>query len=165
MIYKFKGITPDIEKANFIAASADIIGDVIAEENSSIWFNCTVRGDIAPIRIGKNSNIQDNSVIHVGYDIATIVGNNVTVGHKVLLHGCTIEDGCLIGMGAIILERSVLGSESIVGAGAVITMGKVFPPRSLIIGSPARVIRTLTDEEIEGSRKNTESYVEISKKY
>ncbi len=165
MIYKFKGITPDIEKANFVAPSADIIGDVIAEENSSIWFNCTVRGDIAPIRIGKNSNIQDNSVIHVGYDIATIVGNNVTVGHKVLLHGCTIEDGCLIGMGAIILERSVIGSESIVGAGALITMGKIFPPRSLIIGSPARAIRTLTDEEVEGSRKNTNSYIEISKEY
>ena len=165
MIYKFKGITPDIEKANFVAPSADIIGDVIAEKNSSIWFNCTVRGDIAPIRIGKNSNIQDNSVIHVGYDIATIVGNNVTVGHKVLLHGCTIEDGCLIGMGAIILERSVIGRESIVGAGALVTMGKKFPPRSLILGSPARSIRTLTDEEVEGSRKNTASYVEISKEY
>ncbi len=165
MIHKFNGMTPDIKKANFVAASADIIGDVTAEENSSIWYNCTLRGDIAPITIGKNSNVQDNTVIHVGHDVPTIIGDNVTIGHRVLLHGCIIEEGCLIGMGAIILDNSVIGKESIVGAGALITMGKKFPPRSLILGSPARAIRTLTDEEVEGSRKNTNSYVKISKEY
>ncbi len=165
MIHKFNGMTPNIEKANFVAASADIIGDVTAKENSSIWYNCTLRGDIAPITIGKNSNVQDNTVIHVGHDVPTIIGDNVTIGHRVLLHGCIIEAGCLIGMGAIILDNSVIGKESIVGAGALVTMGKKFPPRSLILGSPARAIRTLTDEEVEGSRKNTNSYVKISKEY
>ncbi|MCK5197406.1 MAG: gamma carbonic anhydrase family protein [Spirochaetales bacterium] len=165
MIYKFKETTPDIKKANFVADSADIIGDVTAEENSSIWYNCTLRGDIAPIKIGKNSNIQDNSVLHVNHETPTIVGNNVTIGHRVLLHSCTIEDGCLIGMGAIILDNSVIGSESIVGAGALVTMGKNFPPRSLILGSPAKTVRTLTEEEVESIRKNVASYVEISKEY
>ncbi|MDA3939516.1 MAG: gamma carbonic anhydrase family protein [Spirochaetia bacterium] len=165
MIHKFNGMTPNIEKSNFVAASAEIIGDVSSEEGSSIWYNSTLRGDIAPITIGKNSNVQDNSVIHVGHDVPTIIGDNVTIGHRVLLHGCTIEDGCLIGMGAIILDNSVIGKESIVGAGALVTMGKKFPPRSLILGSPAKVIRSLTDEEVEGSKKNTESYVKISMEY
>ncbi len=165
MIYKFNGITPDIEKANFVAMSADIIGEVTAEENSSIWYNCTLRGDIAPIKIGKNSNVQDNTVIHVGHDVPTIVGDNVTIGHRVLLHGCIVEDGCLIGMGAIILDNSVIGRESIVGAGALVTMGKKFPPRSLILGSPAKEIRTLTEEEVESIKQNVASYVEISKEY
>ncbi len=165
MIHNFRGKTPDLEKANFVAMSADIIGDVTAGENSSIWYNCTIRGDIAPIKIGRNSNIQDNSVIHVGHDVPTLIGDNVTIGHRVLLHGCTIEDGCLIGMGAIILDNSVIGSESIVGAGSLVTMGKKFPVRSLIIGSPARAIRKLTDEEIESIKKNVASYVEISGRY
>ncbi len=165
MIHIFKGTAPDIEKANFVADSADIIGDVTLDANSSIWYNCTLRGDIAPIKIGKNSNIQDNSVLHVNHETPTIVGNNVTIGHRVLLHSCTIEDGCLIGMGAIILDNSVIGSESIVGAGALVTMGKKFPPRSLILGSPAKAIRSLTEEEVESIRKNVASYVAISKEY
>lgn len=165
MIYKFKEAAPDIGKANFIAESADIIGDVTAEENSSIWYNCTIRGDIAPIKIGKNSNVQDNSVIHVNHDKGTTIGNNVTIGHRVLLHACTIEDGCLIGMGAIILDNSIIGSESIVGAGSLVTLGKKFPPRSLILGSPAKAIRSLTEEEVESIRKNVASYVAISKEY
>jgi len=165
MIHKFNGITPNIDKANFVAKSAEIIGDVTAKENSSIWYNCTLRGDIAPITIGKNSNVQDNTVIHVNHETGTVIGDNVTIGHRVLLHACTIEEGCLIGMGAIILDNSVIGKESIVGAGSLVTMGKKFPPRSLILGSPAKAVRTLTDKEVEGSRKNTESYVNISKKY
>lgn len=165
MIYKFKGITPDLEKANFVAASADIIGDVILDANSSIWYNCTLRGDIESIRIGKNTNIQDNTVVHVGYDVGTVIGDNVTVGHSAIIHGCTIEDNCLIGMGAIILNHAVIGKESIVGAGALVTTGKKFPPRSLIMGSPAKLIRSISDKELEGSRKNTESYVKISKEY
>lgn len=165
MIYDFEGITPDIERANFVAESADVIGDVTAEKNSSIWYNCTLRGDIESIRIGKNSNIQDNTVVHVGYDVGTVIGDNVTIGHRAIIHGCTIGDDCLIGMGAIILNHAVIGKESIVGAGALVTTGKKFPPRSLILGSPAKWIRSVTDEEIEDSRKNTESYVKISKEY
>jgi len=165
MIYKFKGTTPDIERANFVAESADIIGDVTTEKNSSIWYNCTLRGDIESIRIGKNSNIQDNTVVHVGYDVGTVIGDNVTIGHRAIIHGCTIGDDCLIGMGVIILNHAVIGKESIVGAGALVTTGKKFPPRSLILGSPAKWIRSVTDEEIEDSRKNTESYVKISKEY
>ncbi len=165
MIYKFKGITPDIEKANFVAPSADIIGDVTLDENSSVWYNCTLRGDIESIRIGKNSNIQDNTVVHVGYDVGTVVGDNVTIGHQALIHGCSIGDDCLIGMGAIILNHAEIGKESIVGAGALVTMGKKFPPRSLILGSPAKWIRSVTDEELEGTRENTKSYVKISKEY
>ena len=165
MIYDFEGITPDIERANFVAESADVIGDVTAEKNSSIWYNCTLRGDIESIRIGKNSNIQDNTVVHVGYDVGTVIGDNVTIGHRAIIHGCTIGDDCLIGMGAIILNHAVIGKESIVGAGALVTTGKKFPPRSLILGSPAKWIRSVTGEEIEDSRKNTESYVKISKEY
>ena len=165
MIYDFEGITPDIERANFVAESADVIVDVTAEKNSSIWYNCTLRGDIESIRIGKNSNIQDNTVVHVGYDVGTVIGDNVTIGHRAIIHGCTIGDDCLIGMGAIILNHAVIGKESIVGAGALVTTGKKFPPRSLILGSPAKWIRSVTDEEIEDSRKNTESYVKISKEY
>lgn len=165
MIHKFKGTAPDIEKANFVAESADVIGNVTAGENSSIWYNCTIRGDIESIRIGKNTNIQDNTVVHVGYDVGTVIGDNVTVGHRAIIHGCTIGDDCLIGMGAIILNDAVIGKESIVGAGALVTAGKKFPPRSLILGSPAKVIRSVTDEEVEGTRKNTESYVNISKEY
>ena len=165
MIHKFNEMTPNIEKANFVADSAEIIGNVTAKENSSIWYNCTLRGDIAPITIGKNSNVQDNTVIHVNHETGTIIGDNVTIGHRVLLHACTIEEGCLIGMGAIILDNAVIGRESIVGAGSLVTMGKKFPPRSLILGSPAKVVRSLTDEDIEGSRKNTKGYVDISKEY
>ena len=165
MIYKFKGITPDIEKANFVAASADIIGDVTLDANSSIWYSCTIRGDIESIRIGKNTNIQDNTVVHVGYDVGTVIGDNVTVGHRAIIHGCTISNDCLIGMGAIILNHAEIGKESIVGAGALVTAGKKFPPRSLILGSPAKWIRSVTDEELEGTRENTKSYVKISKEY
>lgn len=165
MIHKFNGMTPDIEKSNFVAMSADVIGDVTAKENSSIWYNCTLRGDIAPIRIGENSNIQDNSVIHVNHDKGTVVGDNVTIGHRVLLHACTIEEDCLIGMGSIILDNSVIGKESIVGAGSLVTMGKKFPPRSLILGSPAKVVRSLSEEEVESIRENVASYVAISKEY
>ncbi len=165
MLHKFNDMKPNITKANFVADSADIIGDVTTEENSSIWYNCTLRGDIAPIKIGKNSNVQDNSVIHVNHDVGTIIGENVTIGHRVLLHACTVEDSCLIGMGAIILDNSIIGKESIVGAGSLVTMGKKFPPRSLILGSPAKVVRALTEEEVKSIRENAASYVEISKEY
>ena len=165
MIYNFKNMEPDVAVSAFIAPSADLIGAVTVGENSSVWYNVTLRGDIAPITIGKNSNVQDNSVVHVGHDVPAVIGNNVTIGHNVIIHACTIKDYSLVGMGAIILDYAVIEQESIVGAGSLVTKGKTFPPRSLIMGSPARFIRELTPEEIQGIRNNVQSYVDISQEY
>lgn len=163
MIYKHKNQAPDISKACFIAESADIIGEVSLGEDSSIWFNTTLRGDIASVKVGKRSNIQDGSTLHVNYNMPCIVGDNVTVGHGVILHGATVEDGCLIGMGAIILNQAVIGKESIVGAGALVTEGKIFPPRSMILGSPAKKVRELTEEEVEKIKENVADYIKKGK--
>ncbi len=165
MIYSYKGKKPVLAETVFAAPSADIIGEVEAGENSSFWYNVTVRGDIAPVKIGKNTNIQDNSVVHVGHDVPAVIGDNVTIGHSVIIHACTIEDNSLIGMGAVILDYAVIGRESIVGAGSLVTKGKKFPPRSLIMGSPAKLIRELTEEEVAGILSNAESYVEILEDY
>ena len=163
MIYKYKDKTPDVKKAVFVAGSADIIGEVELGKNSNIWYNCTLRGDIAPVIVGENTNIQDNSVLHVAHDLPCIVGNNVTVGHGVILHGTVVKEGCLIGMGAILLNNSVIGEYSVVGAGALVTEGKEFPPRSLIIGSPAKRIREITDEEIKKMKANIDEYIELGR--
>ena len=163
MIYKYKEKTPDTEKAVFVAESADIIGEVKLGENSNIWYNSTLRGDIAPVIVGDNTNIQDNSVLHVAHELPCIVGNNVTVGHSVILHGTEVKDGCLIGMGAILLNNSVIGENSVVGAGALVTEGKEFPPRSLIIGSPAKRVREITDEELANMKANVDEYIELGK--
>lgn len=165
MVYNFKNKKPIISETAFIAPSADIIGEVTVGESSSIWYNVTIRGDIAPVVIGKNSNVQDNSVIHVGHDVPAVIGNNVTIGHNVIVHACTIKDNSLIGMGAIILDYAEIGEESIVGAGSLVTKSKKFPPRSLIMGSPARLIRELSEEEIQGIRDNVQSYVDIVIEY
>lgn len=165
MVYNFKNKKPIISETAFIAPSADIIGEVTVGESSSIWYNVTIRGDIAPVVIGKNSNVQDNSVIHVGHDVPAVIGNNVTIGHNVIVHACTIKDNSLIGMGAIILDYAEIGEESIVGAGSPVTKSKKFPPRSLIMGSPARLIRELSEEEIQGIRDNVQSYVDIALEY
>ena len=163
MIYKYKDKTPDVEKAVFVAESADIIGEVKLGRNSNIWYNSTLRGDIAPVSVGDNTNIQDNSVLHVAHDLPCIVGSNVTVGHSVILHGTEVKDGCLIGMGAILLNNSVIGENSVVGAGALVTEGKEFPPKSLIIGSPAKRVREITDKELESMKANIDEYIELGK--
>ena len=147
MILKFKDHYPEIHPSAWIAPSADLIGNVEIAEESSVWFGCVLRADINKIQIGKRSNIQDLSMIHTDFDTSTIIGDDVTIGHKVMLHGCTIEDGCLIGMSATILDNAVIGKGSIVGANSLVTAGKVFPPNSLIMGSPAKVVKQLSEEE------------------
>ena len=173
MIHKFKDMLPSVKQGTWIAPSADVIGEVTIGEDCSIWFGCVVRGDVHYISIGDRTNIQDLSMIHVTHykngdrstGNPTVIGNDVTVGHRVMLHGCTIEDACLIGMSATILDGAVIGKESIVGAGALVTKNKVFPPRSLIVGSPAKVVRELNDEEVAELYASAKRYVEFKKDY
>jgi len=173
MLHKFKDITPNIGKNTWIAPSADVIGEVECGEECSIWFGCVVRGDVNYIKIGSRTNIQDLSMIHVTHykkadksdGNPTVIGDDVTVGHRVMLHGCTIEDACLIGMSATILDGAVIAKESIVGAGALVTKNKKFPPRSLIVGSPAKVVRELTDDEVKELYASASRYVEFKKDY
>ncbi len=165
MLYKYKQYMPDVAKAAFVAESADISGEVYAEEESSFWFHASVRGDIAPISIGKGSNVQDNSVLHVTKDLPLKIGKNVTIGHTAILHSCSIGDNCLVGMGATVLDKAEIGEESIIGAGALVTQNKKFPPRSLLIGSPAKVARQLSEEEVESIKQNAEEYIELAHEY
>jgi len=177
MIVPFKAYTPKLAKGAWIAQGATVIGDVEMGEDSAVWFGCVVRGDVHAVRIGARSNIQDLSMIHVTHHKGkerkmdgsdghpTIIGNDVTVGHRVMLHGCTIEDACLIGMSATILDGAVIGKESIVGAGSLVTKNKVFPPRSLIMGSPAKVVRELTDEEVAELYASAKRYVAFKNEY
>ncbi len=173
MIHSFKEWSPAAGANTWIAGSADVIGNVTMGEECSIWFGCVVRGDVHYISIGDRTNIQDLSMVHVTHykkaDMSdgnpTIIGSDVTVGHRVMLHGCTIEDACLIGMSATILDGAVIGRESIVGAGALVTKNKVFPPRSLIMGSPAKVVRELTDEEVAELYASARRYVAFKEDY
>lgn len=173
MIMAFQGVSPNIAKNVFVAPSADIIGDVRIGEGSSIWFGVVIRGDVNQISIGKNTSIQDRSVVHVTHytredksdGFATSVGDNVTVGHSVTLHGCTIEDACLIGMSSTILDGAVIGKESIVAAGSLVTKNKNFPPRSMIMGNPAKVVRSLTNEEVASLYKSAVNYVKFMGHY
>ncbi len=164
-IVPFEGRVPKIHPTAFIAPTAMIIGDVTIGENASVWYGCVLRGDLDPIRVGNGSNIQDNSVLHTGLDEPCIVKDNVTVGHMACLHGCTIEDGCLIGMMATVLNRTVIPRDSIVGAGSLVSEGKTFAERSLILGLPAKAVRSLTQEDIDGSYFNTAKYVENARRH
>ncbi len=162
-IYPHLDQTPRIGDEVLIAQQAIVIGDVEIGARSSIWYGAVVRGDVHYIRIGEGTNIQDNSVIHVTTGVnPTIVGSNVTVGHKVILHGCTIEDGALIGMGAIVMDRAVVGAGALVAAGAIVTENTVIPPRTLAVGIPARPKRELTAEEIATQAKSPPHYVELA---
>ena len=165
MILKFKNFYPQIEKSAWIAPSADLIGDIHIGENSSVWFGCVIRADVNEVRIGKNTNIQDLSCIHTDTNSKTIIGDNVTIGHKVMLHGCKIENNCLIGMSATILDNAVIGEGSIVGANSLVTYGKVFPPRSLIMGSPAKVVRELSEDEVNNLIEHAKHYVDYKNEY
>ncbi|KIM13383.1 MAG: acetyltransferase [Sulfurovum sp. FS08-3] len=173
MTLKFKEWSPQLGQNAWIAQGASVIGNVEMGEDSAVWFGAVVRGDVHYIKIGARSNIQDLSMVHVTHykkeDMSdgnpTIIGNDVTVGHRVMLHGCTIEDACLIGMSATILDGAVIGKESIVGAGSLVTKNKVFPPRSLIMGSPAKVVRELNDDEVAELYASAARYVKFKNEY
>lgn len=159
-IFQLGEFTPDIDPSAWVADSANVIGKVRLEANSSVWFNVTIRGDNDLITLGENSNLQEGAVLHTDPGKQLTIGKNVTVGHQAMLHGCTIGDGSLIGMQAIILNNAKIGKNCLVGAGAVVTEGKEFPDNSLIIGSPAKVARTLTDEQAAALAGSSASYVE-----
>jgi len=166
MIRPFRGQHPQVHPTAFIEASAQVIGDVVIGEESSIWFNAVVRGDVVHIRIGDRTNIQDGTVVHVTNGThATILEDEVTVGHNVTLHGCYIERGCLIGMGSIVMDDARIGARSIVAAGALVAPGTIVPPRSLVIGVPAKVKRALTDEEVAGLEVYWRNYIEYTRAY
>jgi carbonic anhydrase/acetyltransferase-like protein (isoleucine patch superfamily) len=166
MIQPFLNVLPRHDASNFIADSAAVIGDVTLGRNASIWFQATVRGDVNWIRIGDDSNVQDNAVVHVTNRVApTSIGSGVTVGHSAVVHGCTIHDNVLVGIGAIILDHAVIERDCLIGAGALVTTGTHIPARSLVLGSPARVVRSLTDEEVEKIRQFARNYVRYSRIY
>ena len=150
---------------NWIAPNASIIGDVTLEKNTSIWFNVTLRGDIENIYVGEGSNIQDGSVLHTDPGYPLRIGKNVTIGHLVMLHGCTVGDNSLIGIGAVILNNAKIGKNCIIGANALVTENKEIPDNSLVIGSPGKIIRSITDEEVKSITKNAIHYQKNWKKY
>lgn len=165
MVMDFEGVNPIISENTYISESVDIIGNVQVEDNVNIWFGTRLRGDMNKIVIGKNSNIQENSVVHVDINSPCIIGKNVTIGHGAIIHGCNISDNVLIGMGSIILNDAKIGKNTIIGAGSLITQGKSFQEGVLILGNPAKVVRELTDAEIESIQRSADNYVKLSEKY
>jgi carbonic anhydrase/acetyltransferase-like protein (isoleucine patch superfamily) len=166
VLHAYNGLAPKLGVGVFIAEGAQVIGDVEIGDHSSVWFNTVVRGDIHHIRIGVRTNVQDGSVCHVMRgECPVILGDSVTIGHGVVLHGCTVESHCLVGMNSTLLNNATVGEYSIVAAGALIPEGMVVPPRSLVMGMPARVRRTLTDEEVTSIDAYAERYCEYKNKY
>ena len=164
-IYQLDDLTPSIHPTAWVADSAQVIGQVVLEENVSIWFGVILRGDNDVISIGKGSNIQENSVLHIDRGHPLVIGENVTVGHQVTLHGCTIGNNSLIGIAAVVLNGAKIGNNCLVGAGALVTEGKEFPDGSMIIGSPAKAVKQLSPEQIEGLKRSAEHYVENAVRY
>ncbi|GAB4072719.1 gamma carbonic anhydrase family protein [Barrientosiimonas marina] len=165
MIDPFKQTKPDIHPSVFIAHDADVIGDVTILEDASIWFKTVIRGDVAPTKIGRRVNIQDLSLIHQSPDLPVTVEDDVTVGHQVTLHACTIRNNALIGMGSLIMDNAEVGEYAFIGAGSLVPPGKKIPPYSLALGRPAKVVRTLTDEDYAEMARIRKSYVEKSQYY
>ena len=164
-IYQLGDDTPEVHPTAYVADSADVIGKVHLAENSSVWFGVVIRGDTDHIRIGRGSNIQDNSVLHTDEGIELVIGEDVTVGHGVMLHGCSIGDGALIGIGAIVLNRARIGRGCLVGAGSLVPEGKEYPDHSLIMGSPAKVVRTLSPEQAERLARGAGYYAARGQSY
>jgi carbonic anhydrase/acetyltransferase-like protein (isoleucine patch superfamily) len=164
-IYELDGVAPRLADSAWVADSAQVIGNVVLGEGSSVWFGAVLRGDTETITLGAGSNIQDGSVLHADLGFPMTVGENVTVGHQVMLHGCTIGDESLIGIGATVLNGAKIGKNCLVGAGSLVTEGKQFPDGSMIIGSPARVVKSLTPEQIEGLRLSAHHYIVNAERY
>lgn len=171
MIRKYENSAPKIDETCFIATQTEVIGKVILAENVNVWYGCILRGDINSIEIGANTNVQENTVIHVDKSLEnsdygkTIIGKNVTIGHRALIHGCTIEDNCLIGMGAIILSGAVIGEGSIIGAGALVKENEKIPPRSLVVGIPGKVRGKVSDERVAAILNSAKHYVDLAEKH
>ena len=162
MLQAYGNLRPQIDPAARVAETAVVVGEVSVEAGASLWYGAVLRGDEAPIRVGRDSNIQDNAVLHCDEGFPMTVGRGVTVGHGAILHGCTVEDGALIGMGAVLLNGCVIGADSLVAAGALVTQGAVIPPGSLVVGSPARVKRPLRPDELAGLAQDTGKYLRLS---
>lgn len=164
-LYELDGIAPRVAESAWVADSAEVMGNVALGEDASIWFGAVLRGDNDPITIGAGTNVQDGSVLHADIGQPLTLGERVTVGHKVMLHGCTIGDESLIGIGAVVLNGAKIGRHCLVGAGALVTEGKEFPDGSMILGSHARVVRQLTPEQIDGLRRSAQVYVENARRF
>ena len=164
-IYSLDGLAPQIADSAWVADSAQVIGDVTLALDANVWFGVVIRGDTDAVRIGQGSNIQDGSVLHADLGKPLTIGDHVTVGHKVMLHGCTIGDGSLIGIGAVVLNGAKIGKSCLVGAGSLVTENKAFPDGSMIVGSPAKVIRPLTPEQVAGLHQSALHYIENARRY
>ena len=164
-IYQLDSIAPTVATTAWVADSAEVMGNVTLAADSNVWFGVVIRGDNEPITIGEGSNIQDGSVMHADHGKPLVVGKHVTVGHMVMLHGCTIGDESLIGIGAVVLNGAKIGKNCLVGAGSLVTEGKEFPDGSMIMGSPAKVVRELSPEQIEGLRQSAQHYVENAHRF
>jgi len=164
-VYELDGTQPRVADSAWVADSAQVMGNVVLGEDSSVWFGTVIRGDTEAITVGRGSNIQDASVLHADIGKPLTIGDNVTVGHQVMLHGCTIGDESLIGIGAIVLNGAKIGRHCLVGAGALVTEGKEFPDGSMIIGSPAKAVRQLTPEQIEGLKLSAQHYMDNARRF
>ena len=164
-VYELDGTQPRVADSAWVAYSAQVMGNVVLGEDSSVWFGTVIRGDTETITVGRGSNIQDASVLHADIGKPLTIGDNVTVGHQVMLHGCTIGDESLIGIGAIVLNGAKIGRHCLVGAGALVTEGKEFPDGSMIIGSPAKAVRQLTPEQIEGLKLSAQHYMDNARRF
>jgi len=164
MIHDFEDRKPELAPGVFVAWNAEVLGSVKLAPGSSVWYSATLRGDINRIELGELTNVQDACVLHVTEERPCVLGSRVTVGHGAILHGCAVGDGCLVGMGAVILDGAEIGEGSIVAAGALVTQGKRFPPRSMIMGSPAKAVRQLSDDEVAGLREHAERYAAYARR-
>jgi len=164
-IYQLDDLKPVIHGTAWVADSAQVMGNVTLEEDCSVWFGVVIRGDTETITVGKGSNIQDNSVLHADHGMPLAIGDRVTVGHQVMLHGCTIGDGSLIGIQAVVLNGAKIGKNCLVGAGALVTEGKEFPDGCMILGSPAKAVRQLSPEQIEGLKMSAQHYIDNARRY
>jgi len=164
-LYQLEGLAPRVHDSAWVADSAQVIGDVELAAHSSVWFGCVLRGDSETLRIGAGSNVQDGSILHADPGVPLVLGERVSIGHQVMLHGCTVGDGSLIGIQAVVLNRARIGKHCIVGAGALVTEGKTFPDGSMILGAPAKLVRALTPEEIAGLQGIAQHYIDNAQRF